>query len=367
MYLDLFWSVLQKPWFLLHHLQDLVQLGDGTDQTRTLSFCLTNRSWMIFCRLTHFCHALREGVTSWWQTQLLFEGVPLALKMSCCRKELHQLQSYSEYRAIFAEEVQGQCSIVLQQSWDQSCPFPCQNYFWEDLGYETCNEKFSDQTDVVAFLPVTWPCYKGDSDLCFAVSVTFFLFFSFCILWCQQFTCIGHWTRTNSPSLSLSFCLSFSYICIFRCVWCICICHMHTNIHGILAIVRCVCTRICVAWRPWRRADSFRTFALLLWNRGHGERHCHSGRSLWFQTLRGTGNWVENWVERVESGRRFARSWISLWQFWSPMLRNSLYLNASWYHWLIIWLILIIHIIVLCCTAPSISVAGIGSWCSRQW
>ena len=298
MYLDLFWSVLQKPWFLLHHLQDLVQLGDGTDQTRTLSFCLTNRSWMFFCRLTHFCHALREGVTSWWQTQLLFEGVPLALKMSCCRKELHQLQSYSDYRAIFAEEVQGQCSIVLQQSWDQSCPFPCQNYFWEDLGYETCNEKFSDQTDVVAFLPVTWPCYKGDSDLCFAVSVTFF----FCFF----------------PSVSL-----------------------------------------------W--ADSFRTFALLLWNRGHGERHCHSGRSLWFQTLRGTGNWVENWVERVESGRRFARSWISLWQFWSPMLRNSLYLYASWYHWLIIWLILIIHIIVLCCTAPSISVAGIGSWCSRQW
>ena len=45
------------------------------------------------------------------------------------------------------------------------------------MGYETCNEKFSDQTDVVAFLPVTWPCYKGDSDLCFAVSVTFFLFF----------------------------------------------------------------------------------------------------------------------------------------------------------------------------------------------
>ena len=136
--------------------EDLVKLGDGTDQTRSLANTRNIASTpeqlshlKRFIPLMLLFSIFKSWVFAFWkQTTTTFSRSYTNSKATANTVQYLQKQFKDSGKQFSLENLSWQWALFIFQNWSLS---------WEDLGFQTCNEKFSDQTDVVAFLPVAWP------------------------------------------------------------------------------------------------------------------------------------------------------------------------------------------------------------------
>lgn len=124
--------------------QDLVKLGDGTDQTRNLPWFSIDHAYFVL--VEHWRHVLFWFICMSWimasslQDELAFQGVTPIPKLLQILYNICNRSSRTSPLELW------RASLMIS-------PLP-KFASSQDMGFQTCRENFSDQTDVVAFLPV---------------------------------------------------------------------------------------------------------------------------------------------------------------------------------------------------------------------